>query len=102
MVRQGDVLLVPVPSPQGATEADVGEIVLARGEKTGHAHVVRGRARTTTTGSARYLVVEESASLVHDEHDTIELAPGAYEVRRQREWMRPTSVSADERQWVND
>jgi len=70
-------------------------VVLAEGEATGHAHVVRGRhARlfaagpwTAASRRTRYLVVEgKPATLVHEEHDPISVAPGSYRVLRQREY----------------
>jgi hypothetical protein len=100
IVRQGDVLLVPVENlPARRLERVVKgpRIVLAEGEATGHAHVVLGRARLVHSTSApswrgvghTHLVVEEPASLVHDEHDAIGLLPGVYHVRRQREYVPP-------------
>ena len=55
--------------------------------------------RFTTAPSWRgvgrtHLVVEEPAALVHDEHDRIDLAPGTYEVRRQREYTPPVPTRA--------
>lgn len=94
MFRQGDVLVVPV----GAMPADLervplesGRLVLAHGEVTGHAHVVEGAAELFTPADVdelerRFLRVEQEAQLVHDEHSTIVLPPGDYEVRRQREY----------------
>jgi hypothetical protein len=105
MLRQGDVLLVPVELAVGLT-SNVSvdeEIVLALGERTGHAHVVRGRARSASTATAHYLLVDGPATLFHEEHDPIALAPGAYEVRRQREWTpEPSWSSARDGRWVND
>jgi len=42
----------------------------------------------------RCLLVEEPATLVHQEHDAIALAPGAYEIRRQREYVPPAQRRA--------
>jgi hypothetical protein len=98
LLRQGDVLLVPVDSlPKGAVPVDPrnGRLVLADGEATGHAHVVLephtrllavGRPRVSSA-QTRYLVVEAApATLVHEEHDPITVAPGSYRVVRQREY----------------
>ncbi len=99
IVRQGDVLLVPIDEVPfvNAREVDVSSrFVLAEGEATGHAHVVLGRSRLfgripgTRGPVTRCLLVEEPATLVHQEHDAIALAPGAYEIRRQREYVPPT------------
>ncbi len=100
IVRQGDVLLVPVdelPARRHERVVEGPRIVLAEGEATGHAHVVLGRARLVHSTNApswrgvghTHLVVEEPASLVHDEHDAIALVPGVYHVRRQREYVPP-------------
>ena len=96
LVRQGDVLLLAVAGlPDGVQELapDGRGLVLAEGEATGHAHaVVGGRARLlqegrgSWRGNRRFLVVEQAAALVHEEHAPLELTPGVYELRRQREY----------------
>ena len=78
-VRQGDVLLVPVDEvPEGARPLarTRGRVVLAEGEVTGHAHAIRSAAATLVT-------------LDHEEHAAIEVAPGAYRVVIQREFVPP-------------
>jgi hypothetical protein len=92
-VRQGDIMLVPVDKlPKGLTEVprENGRIVLAEGEATGHAHVLEGEATFLAADleelEGRFLAVEEDSKLVHDEHGPIGIAPGNYEVRRQREY----------------
>ena len=99
LYRQGDVLLVRVEQlPEGAvaTKAET-PIVLAEGEATGHAHVVRDGARLASVTRSRrwaapltttYLVVDavDGATVEHEEHSPIALAQGVYEVRRQREY----------------
>jgi hypothetical protein len=104
LVRQGDVLLVPVEElPVGCEPAGslARRQVLAEGEATGHAHVVVGGSRLVELRerrgwiagvTRRYLVVEGPSSLVHEEHRPIELATGVYEVRRQREYRPERSV----------
>jgi hypothetical protein len=98
LLRQGDVLLVPVERlPKGAVPVKSSErrLVLAVGETTGHAHVVAGpHARlfaagpwTSTSRRTRFLVVDgEPATLVHEEHDPVTVPPGNYRVVRQREY----------------
>jgi hypothetical protein len=106
LIRQGDVLLVPVGDlPEGTweLESERGRVVLATGEATGHAHVVRSsharlvRHRRPTGrrgGMGRpifeerdLLVVEQDALLEHEEHASIEVPAAVYEVRRQREYQ---------------
>jgi hypothetical protein len=93
--RQGDVLVVEtntIPAGVEPVERDSGRLVLAYGEVTGHAHVVVGEAELFAPADVaeleeRFLRVEqEGAQLVHDEHSTIDLPPGDYVVKRQREY----------------
>lgn len=103
MKRQGDILLVPVAKlPDGLTEVprESGKIILAEGEATGHLHAIEAPeatflAKDLGSPEDRYLVIEEAEAitaeaagveLIHPEHDTVVLEPGAYEVRRQREY----------------
>ena len=92
MFRQGDVLLIPTGKPTRTGKAqprdDRGRIVLAEGEATGHAHAIASdTARLYGAGlDVRFLQVIGEATLTHEEHDTIVLPDGWYEVRRQREY----------------
>ncbi len=103
LIRQGDVLLVPVAQvPAGTRVERRGSIVLAHGEATGHAHRVDDpRAELHTDGRrTRFLVVtgDEPVTLAHEEHDPLLVAPGAWEIRRQREY-EPTPRR---QRWVMD
>jgi len=87
--RQGDVFLMEVNTlPSSATpEAASEKIVLAYGEVTGHSHSVRMEdAKLYRHNEDSYLVVENQANLIHEEHDTIALPAGIYKVVRQREY----------------
>jgi hypothetical protein len=91
LIRQGDVLLVPVDeaAAEGARVERRGKVVLAEGEATGHAHrIVDPRAELRTRWSTRFLVVtgDEPVVLEHEEHDPLPVAPGTWEIRRQREF----------------
>jgi hypothetical protein len=92
-VRQGDVLLVPVDEiPDGARSLarTGGRVVLAEGEVTGHAHAIRAAGATLLgAGEERYLRVTAPVTLDHEEHAAIEVAPGAYRVVIQREYVPP-------------
>ena len=92
--RQGDVLLVAVPAvPQDARPLprDRGRIVLALGEATGHAHAIADpqAALLETELQQRFLNVlaDGGVLLRHEEPDPILLPGGAYQVRRQREYV---------------
>jgi hypothetical protein len=101
LLRQGDVLLVPLELDELViTRLERrGNVVLARGEATGHAHrIVDPRAELRITPWERILVVhgDEPVTLEHEEHDPIAVAPGAWEIRRQREYA-PAGPG-----WVSD
>jgi hypothetical protein len=86
--RQGDVVIQPEKIPTEATRKE--GLVLAEGEVTGHAHrIVRGNAelyRDFVKGLLWMKVLSEYATLVHEEHEDIELPMGEYSVKIQREW----------------
>ena len=95
MYRQGDVLICPVESVvDGLVDVplDNGRVILAYGEVTGHAHVVEGDVQFFASDleemEKRFLRVEgeHGACVVHEEHATIALPPGDYEITRQREY----------------
>ncbi len=97
MARQGDVLIrsttiikskAQIEHLQSARD-DQGRIILALGEVTGHAHAIHdlGVIAYSLKDNRMLLdVPKEGASIVHEEHDSIELPSGQYEVIRQREW----------------
>lgn len=90
LVRQGDLLLVPVAEvPEHEPKLGSGRLVLLEGEATGHAHVIEDERATLHGWSTRYLRVDgdQPVMLVHEEHATLAVTPGVYEVRRQREYL---------------
>ena len=99
--RHGDVFIKEVAAlPQGAVQAarDHGDVILAYGEVTGHAHRIKEATVTLwNVGEQRYLTVERPSDLTHEEHHTITLPPGTYEVVQQREYSdeRVTRAVAD-------
>lgn len=112
MLRQGDVLLTEQKIPENArcrrrdTQGFPGVkgIVLAAGEVTGHHHVVTdpyARLYVVPGSGERFLhISKRGASLVHEEHDPIELNAGDYAITRQREYeppRRPSRSSAPSR-----
>ena len=87
--RQGDVLLRKINQlPKGKrTKRISGEVL--EGEATGHIHRIREleQAEVLEIGNGLFVSVgEDGVSLVHEEHKTIELPPGDYEITRQREY----------------
>lgn len=94
MYRQGDVLIVPVGKLQRGlepVERENGAVVLAHGEVTGHAHKItdeRAALFRDPKLMAVFMLVsgDDPVALEHDEHDAIQIAPGKYQIIRQREY----------------
>jgi hypothetical protein len=83
--RQGDVLFTKIAElPEETLVQRTGHIIV-EGEATGHAHrltvgvILEGR-----TGI--YLKTDQPTEVVHEEHHTIQLEPGYWQVLRQREY----------------
>lgn len=94
--RQGDVVIRKLAKTY-ADDVQEHQSILARGELTGHAHRL-------TDGEwqcdGETLVVITYALLEHEEHSTIRLPPGVYEIFQQRE-LDPFNINEHE-YWVND
>ena len=93
MYRQGDVLIISVenlPENLEPVAREDGRIVLAHGEVTGHHHslcATKARAYTVPGSPVSIVEVAEALALLeHQEHSTIPLEKGFYEVRLQREY----------------
>lgn len=97
IAAQGDMMLIRIdalPKDAKAAFAEHGRFILTHSE-TGHHHVVMERP-TVKFFSAMdefrsYLVVEEEPAMLEhlrptDTHESLEIKPGIYEVRRQREY----------------
>lgn len=102
MFRQGDVALVRVDEiPSDAKACKVkGDVILAYGEVTGHAHrFAEGSVKPFAKGGAwdpaaeRYIQALEGATLRHEEHSAIQLPPGNYRVIQQVEYS-PSGILA--------
>jgi hypothetical protein len=94
MFRQGDVLIVPIaklPAGLKPVEREHGRLVLAYGEVTGHAHAIWDKRAALFRDSklaAIFMHVsgDGPVALDHQEHDTIHIPPGDYQIIRQREY----------------
>ena len=87
--RQGDVLFKQVKAiPKDAKVRKSGHIL--EGEVTGHIHRIAelDRAEVLEVGeNGLFLSVSEAGvSIVHEDHETLEIPPGEYEIVRQREY----------------
>jgi len=106
-VRQGDVFIeqVPAQTPAGVLACELGPVILAFGEVTGHAHRVvalgalgalEAPDRCSYGSPAaqlfnepdgrRLLFVTRPCAVTHEEHGPIALQPGVYRVTLQREY----------------
>ena len=91
--RQGDIFFVKLEQmPEFDDAKAVKTGVIARGEQTGHMHRVSGPSLTdgaalVLLGGSMYLKSPEAgATIVHDEHGSIQLPVGAYAVVNQQEF----------------
>jgi hypothetical protein len=96
MYRQGDVLIIPVeaiPEKLDPIDRENGRVVLAHGEVTGHAHAIKSEGAALFRDPklmAVFMRVSGDApvALEHEDHDTIMIPPGKYQVVRQREYAQ--------------
>ena len=108
-VRQGDLLVERVHVlPTGLVAVEAGSHggrrahVLARGERTGHAHwppaeptVCFFRAVAGPVGlMLGYADIPSPTNLRHDEHRPVRLGPGLWRIRRRRQYV-PGAATAD-------
>ena len=92
--RQGDILLMPCASIPAEAREEVpadGRVVLARGETTGHAHVMAAdrvcHFRDDGSGGGFVRIKGDApVALTHEEHAPLMVPPGSYRVVRQREY----------------
>ena len=95
---QGDLMIQRIEAlPEGLTELhpQAGSYVVAHSE-TGHHHVIEARPTTKLYGLPEeiyecFLVVSDQPVTLdhmrsHDTHETLEIPPGSYRIRRQREY----------------
>ena len=96
LYRQGDILVEKIAGiPEHAIKQKT--LIIASSDTTSHRHRIKDRDSAVLFSAARrmYLeVVEETAELVHPEHDTIVLTRGYYRVWHQREYgdIEPRTV----------
>lgn len=92
IARQGDVLIErtneAIPVDAAARAPEQGRVILAHGEVTGHAHALPATVAMSFGASddAFWLRVDKPATVTHEEHAPVKLAPGNYKIRRQREY----------------
>lgn len=106
--RQGDVFLNKIEKlPELETkeiysvggQSEAGHIILAFGEVTGHKHAIHSKNAILFKAKHEnkfFLMVMKPVDLIHEEHSTITLPVGNYEVIKQREYA-PGKIK-----WVAD
>ena len=99
MFRQGDVFLVArKPSAKVVKVGVVENLVLVHGETTGHKHTLVNAQWLVQAASdiddfrdgkkinGVFVEVMQNTILTHEEHQTLEIPAGIYEVCRQRQY----------------
>lgn len=90
--RHGDVLLKRIKElPEGAKELQRGKsVTIAEGEATGHHHTLYGSVPNAVIlrgfDERRYVEIIEPVELRHQEHSTLSIEPGCYEIGIEREY----------------
>ena len=85
MYQQGDVIILRTNSIKGKK---LNHLTLAYGEHTGHHHTItKGDAELYEHEGTLFLKVKsDEAELTHQEHKTIVLPKGDYQINRVREY----------------
>lgn len=91
ILRQGDVLILQVdslPANIKPVKREKNNVVLAHGEVTGHSHRIPSRHATLykTEADQRYMRVTAPVQLKHEEHSTVKIPPGNYQIRIHKEY----------------
>lgn len=92
LLQHGDVLIKRLSGgiPQNATKRKLDNrgVVLAEGEVTGHAHVIKDSTSAVLFESdfALYLRVLSETTVVHEEHKPITIPAGDYQIGIVREY----------------
>ncbi|MCC5635057.1 hypothetical protein LC593_04160 [Nostoc sp. CHAB 5844] len=98
LYRHGDVLLRSIAKIPNVAQKRVGSI-LAHGEVTGHSHRIQpsDAVQLWVHGNEMFLEVKQTgATLVHQEHQAIEIPQGFYRVWRQREYRPDAYVEVED------
>ena len=90
LYQQGDVLIETAEIPKSAKKVQPknGKLILAEGEATGHTHAIANteKAELFEQDGRLWLGVKKSVEVKHEEHHSITLPPGDFEVRKVQEY----------------
>jgi hypothetical protein len=88
MFRQGDLLIKKINKLPKKLKKRDSDIIL-EGEVTGHSHrILNGTIyeRGWVGPGSLFIEAKENTQIIHEEHQSIEIPAGIYEVIRQREY----------------
>ena len=92
-LQQGDTVYILINEiPKRAKLDEKFDGIVQHGEATGHAHRLTGKEFEMYQffeEGRRYLSIKKTTALKHEEHNTIDIPPGNYEVRivRELDWF---------------
>lgn len=84
-IRHGDVLLKEASGVKSRGDI-VNKHTLALGEVTGHSHVLTGAVIPFDINEKKYIEALEALTLTHEEHSTLQIPEGTYEIIIEREY----------------
>ena len=87
-IVQGDVFIVAASIPKGAKKIKRSKrgYVLAEGEATGHAHCIVEEIEMYEKGGVLYLKNDKPVDLRHEEHASVTIPKGEWQVGRVLEY----------------
>jgi len=103
MIRQGDILLVPVEGPAAAAPATTSHVLSAGTGETGvyHAHILEAaevvayaEGLVRVAGAGQLVTRDRKGQAMEGRHATLPVPDGLYRVITQREWTEDRSVAA--------
>lgn len=89
--QQGDVICKKVnsiPKQFKPIKRKNGKFVLAEGEATGHSHVIDAEEFVSSVDDEKFLI-NPTGPIIHEEHKSITLEPGIWEVGEvvEKDWL---------------
>ena len=90
--QQGDVVFLKVEGIPASAKQEKFDGIVQYGEATGHKHKLTGKEKDMFQffeEGRRYLSLKKPSALKHEEHNTIEIPAGDYEIRivRELDWF---------------
>ena len=82
--RHGDITLHQREEKPAGEFEKKDKYIVAYGEATGHHHQLQSVVSLASFGISRWLEVFEPTELTHQEHHTLTILPGVYEILEER------------------